>query len=262
MNREVFVKPKTVVSIGVVTIVALVAVVANGVERFTSESLIQSAKWGFRKDVALNVEVTQPSSAIFQEETGEDFDWKTDPVCRAIFDAVLAGLHRDKVSDKIVANVIGKKSKKKDAKTLRERMKRSFVLDCPLCEPTFEAFLTYQMRDKSRDTKIKVTSEKNSGRGIKKEMLTGLLSETSGGRVVAIAKVAKGWISVKLESQNQLKPEEIQAWKERIHMRAAEGKDKLMELKKTDENYKIWSLYTGCGACNGAMWAVEGWDLD
>ena len=37
MNREVFVKPKTVVSIGVVTIVALVAVVASGVERFTSE---------------------------------------------------------------------------------------------------------------------------------------------------------------------------------------------------------------------------------
>ena len=71
-------------------------------------------------------------------------DWKKDAVCRAIFDGVLEGLHRDRVNTEIVANIIGEKNKNKDRKTLRERMKRSFVLDCPLCEPTFEAFLAYQ----------------------------------------------------------------------------------------------------------------------
>ena len=54
--------------------------------------------------------VTDVSSAITEEESVEESDWRTDRVCEAIYEAVLEGLHRDKVSDEIVANVIGKKS--------------------------------------------------------------------------------------------------------------------------------------------------------
>ena len=47
-------------------------------------------------------------------------DWKEDPVCKAVYDGVLKGLYRDQVSDEIVTNIIGKKTKTKDRKALRK----------------------------------------------------------------------------------------------------------------------------------------------
>jgi hypothetical protein len=122
-----------------------VSLVTANVEQFSPIFLTQSADVESQFAMSPHQVVTDVSSAITEEESVEESDWRTDRVCEAIYEAVLEGLHRDKVSDEIVANVIGKKSKKKDSKTIQERMKRSFVLDCPLCDPTFEAFLTYQM---------------------------------------------------------------------------------------------------------------------
>ncbi|MGY8749684.1 MAG: hypothetical protein ACKVHR_16705 [Pirellulales bacterium] len=66
-----------------------------------------------RFEIAPNQVVTQVCSANPQEETGEEFDWKTASVCHAVYEAVLAGVHRDKVSDEIVANIIDTKARKK-----------------------------------------------------------------------------------------------------------------------------------------------------
>ena len=46
-------------------------------------------------------------------------NWKNDPVCKAVYDAVLQGLYRDRVSDKIVTNIVGKQAPKNDRKTPR-----------------------------------------------------------------------------------------------------------------------------------------------
>ena len=259
MNRDAFFKPQAVVLFGAVSFVALVAIVTANVEQLSPVFLSQSADVESQFAMSPHQDVTDVSSAITEEESVEESDWRTDPVCKAIFEAVLEGLHRDKVSDEIVASVIGKKSKKKDFKTIEQRMKISFVLDCPLCDPTFEAFLTYQMRDKSRKVKTEVVSGTQSSEGIKDSLLAGLLSQVSERRLNAIAVVTGAWISEKLNSNHQLKLEEIQSWKERIEKRASEGKNKLMALQMTDEHYKFWDLYWGCAACNGATGAVAGW---
>ena len=61
-------------------------------------------------------------------------DWKTDPACRLVFFAVLQGLYEDGVSDEVVNSIVPPDKKG------REKMRHSFVLDCPLCQPTYEAF--------------------------------------------------------------------------------------------------------------------------
>src|SRR4051812_4563945 len=71
---------------------------------------------------------------------GPGKDWKSDPACRLVFFAVLQGLYEDGVGDDVVNSVVppGKKG--------REKMRHSFVLDCPLCQPAYEAFCAYQAR--------------------------------------------------------------------------------------------------------------------
>ena len=46
-------------------------------------------------------------------------EWKKDPVCKAVYDAVLQGLYRDRVRDEIVTNIVGKQAPKNDRKTPR-----------------------------------------------------------------------------------------------------------------------------------------------
>ena len=59
-------------------------------------------------------------------------DWKKDPVCKAVYDAVLQGLYRDRVSDEIVTNIVGKQAPKNDRKTLWsfQLLKMDFALCC------------------------------------------------------------------------------------------------------------------------------------
>ena len=187
-------------------------------------------------------------------------DWRKDPVCRAVYAGVLEGLYRDAVSDKIVANIIGKKTSRKDKKTMRERMKRSFVLDCPLCEPTFEAFLTYQNRK---------AESLGGGRELAQKTLPGLgaqwkkalLSDATRQRLEGLSVLVERWVRVKLDSSSEIKPAEIQAWKNRVHQRSTKGKGKLISLIQDGNDYKQWSAYWGCAACNGSTLAAEAWKI-
>ena len=72
-------------------------------------------------------------------------DWKDDPACRLVSHAVLEGLYEDGVSDAVVASIVPPDKKGE------EKMRRSFVLGCPLCRPAFEAFCAYQARPKFSD---------------------------------------------------------------------------------------------------------------
>ena len=186
-------------------------------------------------------------------------DWKQDPVCKAVYDGVLNGLYRDRVSDEIVTNIIGKKTQKKDRKTLRKRMQRSFVLDCPLCEPTFAAFLAYQTRKSDRSSGSIRGGASKLPPGLNAKLQKKILSDNTETRLRGLAPVVQQWVLVKLESNSKLKPAEIREWKKRVEQRSNQGKSKLVSLMQNTKDYKEWSPYWGCAACNGSRDAVLNW---
>lgn len=186
-------------------------------------------------------------------------DWKKDPVCKAVYAGVLEGLYRNRVSDDIVTNIVGKKTPKHDRKTLRERMKRSFVLDCPLCEPTFAAFLAYQTRKSDRIPGSTRAGASKVAPGLSAKLQKQLLSDATKTRLEGLAPVVQQWVLVKLKSNTVLKPAEIQEWKKRVQQRSSQGKTKLLALMKNTKGYKEWSPYWGCAACNGSQDAALNW---
>ena len=208
-------------------------------------------------------------SAFFNQDEEQRSDspteWKKDPVCQAVYDGVLEGLYRDGVSQIIVANIIGTKTLKNNKKTLRDRMKRSFVLECPLCEPTFAAFLAYQngRRHKTDADSLGTSNSPSSSNqitaGLSSEDTKQLLSQDTKTRLQGLAPVIQKWVSTKLNSHEQLKPVEIQAWKQRVRSRSDQGKTQLSQLMSKTDNYKEWSPYWGCAACNGSRQAAEEW---
>ena len=185
-------------------------------------------------------------------------DWKKDPVCKAVYDAVLQGLYRDRVSDEIVTNIVGKQAPQNDRKTLRQRMKRSFVLDCPLCEPTFAAFLAYQSRKSDRIPKSTRGVSKRAP-GLTATLQKKLLSNDTETRLRGLAPLVQQWVLAKLESNTVVKPMEILEWKKRVEQKANQGKSKLLSLMKNTKDYRQWSPYWGCAACNGSRDATLNW---
>src|SRR4051794_38029157 len=81
-----------------------------------------------------------PKSEAPKKETKPPADWKEDPVCKMVFFAVLEGLYEDGVANEAVDNIVGKT---KDGKT---EIRHTFVFQCPLCHPVYEAFRLYQHR--------------------------------------------------------------------------------------------------------------------
>src|SRR5262245_16971335 len=88
--------------------------------------------------LAMGVPTTEGEPAKPKARPAKVADWKADPACRLVFHAVLEGLYEDGVTDDVVNNIVPAD------KTGREKMRRSFVLGCPLCQPVFEAFCVYQ----------------------------------------------------------------------------------------------------------------------
>lgn len=196
----------------------------------------------------------QPVSIARSNPDESPVDWKKDPVCKAVFFGVLEGLYNDGVADDVVDNIIGARSDLTDTKKLKERMKRSFVMDCPLCQPTFEAFLAYQNRPTFNDG----SDERSFGDGLDDETRTGLLSDQTQSRLTALKPVVQKWIKAKFEQTN-LSPTEIEQWKTISRNRFAEGKSKLIKLITDGNEYREWSGYWGCAACNGMQDAAESW---
>ena len=184
----------------------------------------------------------------------EPKNWRKDPVCIAVYQGVLKGLKADSVGADIVENVVGKASSKSSRDV---RMKRSFVLKCPLCEPTFEAFLAYQ---KSLTEKSKTGARNKPAKtGLSKKEIESLSSEETMVRLQGLAPVVGRWIQNEFESNKKLNDDEIAKWKERVGLRFNEGKQHLIGLTAKDKHYRTWSPYWGCAACNGARDAANRW---
>ncbi len=191
---------------------------------------------------------------VDERSSDESLDWKQDPVCQMVFFAVLEGLYSDGVNDDVVENIIGPKCDLEDAELMQERIRRSFVLKCPLCQATFEAFVAYQNRPRFSDG----TGASHFGEGLGEDLREGLLSQNSQNRLHMLKVPVQKWISKKLKS-SQFSEEQIAEWAQRIEKRGGEGKSQLMTLMESDESYKEWSPYWGCAACNGSTEAARDW---
>ncbi|MEC9091682.1 MAG: hypothetical protein VX438_03170 [Planctomycetota bacterium] len=181
-------------------------------------------------------------------------DWKKDPVCRAVFDAVLTGLQQDQVSQDIVTSIIGEKELRSTPKSIKRRLQTSFVVDCPLCEPTFHAFLTYQNGDRGKHTLT-------SSAGLTPDKQKQLLSDNTRVRLKALAPIVQKWVLTSLNQQKNITPQKISDWNQRIKLKAAQGKTKLVKLMK-ETQYQDWSPYWGCAACNGTEDAAAEWQRE
>ena len=168
-------------------------------------------------------------------------DWKADPACRLVFHAVLEGLYEDGVTDDVVNNIVP------PDKAGREKMRRSFVLGCPLCQPVFEAFCAYQSRPKVSDG----GKETAFGKGLPEAVKKGLLSDTLSTRLIALRGPVRGWVEARLRSM-KLTAQERQRWWEEIAARSGQGAAALAAHRAADPWYKGWSGYWGCAACKGS----------
>jgi hypothetical protein len=167
-------------------------------------------------------------------------DWKADPVCRMVFFAVLEGLYADGVSTEAVDAVVGRK-----AKGGAPEIKATFVIECPLCHPVYEAFRAYQQRPAfaggNRDS---------FGKGLDANLERGLRSKGLLARQGALRQVVRQWVGRRLELM-RLSPAEKAEWARRLNERSNQGRTHLDKLRISDPWYKGWSGYAGCAACDG-----------
>lgn len=200
----------------------------------------------------------QEHEASSQTASGnEPVAWRDDPICQMVFFAVLEGLYSQGVSDEVVESIVGPKCDPDDSEKMRERLKRSFVVDCPLCQPTFEAFIAYQSRPHFSDG----SGASNFGKGVDESLKQQLLSDDLHNRLHALKDFVQASISKKL-AHVDMSEEQFADWGQRVMARAGEGKSQLFELIKDDKHYQDWGVYWGCAACNGSRDAVKEWESE
>jgi len=170
-------------------------------------------------------------------------DWKEDSVCKMVFFAVLEGLYEDGVSTEAAASVVGR------AKDGKAEIRRTFVFQCPLCHPVYEAFRAYQQRPAFRD------KGDTFGKGIDAKSEAGLRSEYLLTRQRALQELVQRWVERRLNGMG-LSPEQKSNWARRLKERSGEGNARLDQLKGTDAWYRLWG-YGFCAACAGCEGACK-----
>ncbi|MEM7454361.1 MAG: hypothetical protein AAF456_08390 [Planctomycetota bacterium] len=188
------------------------------------------------------------SALVGQTESSEEMKWQEDPVCQSVFHGVLEGLYRDRVDIAIVDSIIGPYDANADEEKLKQRLMRSFVDGCPLCEPTFHAFLAYQSH-------LHISGGfqfEHEVAAMEDGLRTSLLDDDPQSRLMALHQLVTPWLQTRFASA-QHSEEEMLAWRARIQQRVDEGKQMLFAfLNANDPNYGSWSVYWGCAACNAA----------
>jgi hypothetical protein len=175
-------------------------------------------------------------------------DWKDDPVCQMVFFAVLEGLYTDGVPDEVIDSIVPRQVKDGD-----NPLKTSFVAQCPLCHPVYEAFSLYQRRQgfsgegKKRNT---------FGKGIPADLEKALLSKQPSMRLKALSPLVKLWVERRL-TMMRLTEAEKREWGSKLAVRSQQGKNSLSDLIDKDPHYQGWSVYWGCAACNGTTAACD-----
>jgi hypothetical protein len=200
--------------------------------------------------LTLTVGATLPASAggkaQAQEKTVVVKDWKADPACRLVFFAVLQGLYEDGVSDEVVNSIVPPDKKGRD------KMRHSFVLDCPLCLPAYEAFCAYQSRPRFLDDDKPAVL----GKGLPEDIIKGLMSKTVSTRLINLRQPIRRWVEARLVSMKLDEVERAKWWAD-IQARVGQGTATLTGLRQSDPWYKDWSGYWGCAACLGSQDACQ-----
>jgi hypothetical protein len=175
-------------------------------------------------------------------------DWKEDPVCRMVFFAVLEGLYADGVPNEVVDSIVPRKPTRGD-----NPVKTSFVVQCPLCHPVYEAFTQYQRRQAFRGDESK---RDTFGKGLEPELVRSLKSENTQTRLTALRGLVHRWVERRL-AMMRLSEAEMKDWTTKLNERSTQGRKTLSNLIQADPDYKGWSIYWGCAACNGSTDACK-----
>jgi hypothetical protein len=173
--------------------------------------------------------------------SGPKPDWHADPVCQVVFFATLEGLYRDGVPDEVVDAIVPR-----NLKACQNPMKASFVVQCPLCQPVYEAFVLYQ----KRPTFTGDAKRSTFGKCIDPDLQKQLVSADPKTRLTALKVLVQKWVSLRLKSMKLTDAEKAE-WATKLNERSGEGRGLLSKLIGTDPDYKGWSIYWGCAACNG-----------
>jgi hypothetical protein len=188
----------------------------------------------------------QPAKKAESAVSKQPDDWKEDPVCRMVFFAVLEGLYTDGVSSEAADRVVGRR-----AKGGPTDLKQTFVIECPLCHPVYEAFSLYQQRPSFNGDK-----RNTFGPGLGPDLERGLQNENILTRQSALQVVVQKWVAHRLIAM-RLSPEEQKDWTRQLNERSKQGLDRLSELRGKDAFYKTWPGYAGCPACTGSTGACQ-----
>ncbi|HJZ92831.1 MAG TPA: hypothetical protein VKE40_18295 [Gemmataceae bacterium] len=172
--------------------------------------------------------------------------WQDDPVCQMVFFAVLEGLYTDGVPAEVVDSIVPPTKEGDDS------VKTSFVIECPLCHPVYEAFRLYQQRKPFADAPKRDTF----GKGIDPELVKKLKSATPITRLTALKVLVQNWVERRL-TMMRLTEDEKRDWTAKIGERGSQGRGQLTRRLASDPDYKGWSLYWGCAACNGSEGACS-----
>lgn len=170
-------------------------------------------------------------------------DWKEDPVCKMVFFAVLEGLYEDGVSKEAVDNIVGM------TKEGKVEIRHTFVFECPLCHPVYEAFRLYQQRPQFRD------NGNAFGKGLDPMLDANLRNTALRTRQDALQTLVHRWVERRLTAMG-LSTEQQKDWARRLEERSKQGNDLLGKLRGTDPWYQLWG-YGFCAACRGCTDVCE-----
>lgn len=196
----------------------------------------------------LAVALAFPARADEPSPKATPSDWRDDPVCQTVFFAVLEGLYADGVSDSVVDAIVPRNPKEG-----ANPVKTSFVVQCPLCQPVYEAFALYQKRPAFAGSAQRSTF----GKGIDPDLEKQLASTDPKTRLSALKVLVQRWVGRRL-SLTKLTDAEKAEWAAKLNARSGEGRGLLSKLLRTDPAYQGWSIYWGCAACNGTTAASRG----
>lgn len=134
-----------------------------------------------------------------------------DDYYQLVFMAVLEGLYRDGVTTDVVDALLVKQEEK--------GFHSLFVLSCPICMPTVNAFLAYRSRPELVGFKLE---RDTLGDGLSEDLRARCLSADLTARFDALNALVKRWVAERLDSM-RLTDEEKSRWRLGFEERRKKG---------------------------------------
>src|SRR5262249_1965723 len=149
----------------------------------TAAAVAACSLWSLQPSAADPVPLGKEKPAAAKPASGQDA-----PVCQMVFFAVREGLYTDGVPAEVVDSIVPPTKEGDDS------VKTSFVIECPLCHPVYEAFRLYQQRKPFADAPKRDTI----GKGIDPELVKKLKSATPITRLTALKVLVQNWVERRL----------------------------------------------------------------